>query len=185
MRNFFKKIILLILIITAYFQHATAQPLQKNRVIILSDIEADADDQQSFIRLLLYANAIDIKGMVATTSTHQKNNIYPQSIQKIVAAYAKVQPNLLKHEQGYPTASIDPSLFFDDNGKAYITYNSEPPENKSLYNGHRTIRLIEYDIATQKTVGDNKVIVNGGTDISFSTLLYYSAGSHAVHMAMR
>lgn len=61
---------------------------------------------------------------------------------------------------------IDPSLFFDDNGKVYITYNSDAPDNKPLYNGHRTIRLIEYDIATQKTIGDNKVIVNGGTDIS-------------------
>jgi alpha-N-arabinofuranosidase len=61
---------------------------------------------------------------------------------------------------------IDPSLFFDDNGKVYITYNSEAPDNKPLYDGHRTIRLIEYNIATQKTVGDNKIIVNGGTDIS-------------------
>ena len=61
---------------------------------------------------------------------------------------------------------IDPSLFFDDNGKVYITYNSDAPDNKPLYDGHRTIRLIEYDIATQKTVGDNKIIVNGGTDIS-------------------
>lgn len=61
---------------------------------------------------------------------------------------------------------IDPSLFFDNNGKVYITYNSDAPDNKPLYNGHRTIRLIEYDIATQKTIGDNKIIVNGGTDIS-------------------
>jgi alpha-N-arabinofuranosidase len=61
---------------------------------------------------------------------------------------------------------IDPSMFFDDNGKIYITYNSDAPDNKPLYDGHRTIRLIEYDIATQTTVGDNKIIVNGGTDIS-------------------
>ncbi len=63
-------------------------------------------------------------------------------------------------------SGIDPSLFFDDNGKVYITYNSDPPDNKPLYNGHRTIRIIEYDIATQKTIGNNKIIVNGGTDIS-------------------
>jgi alpha-N-arabinofuranosidase len=61
---------------------------------------------------------------------------------------------------------IDPSMFFDDNDKVYITYNSDAPDNKPLYNGHRTIRLIEYDIETQKTVGDNKIIVNGGTNIS-------------------
>lgn len=61
---------------------------------------------------------------------------------------------------------IDPSLFFDDNGKAYIVYNSIPPEDKPLYNGHRTIRLIEYDITGKKIIGENKIIVNGGTDIS-------------------
>ncbi|MBS1654349.1 MAG: glycoside hydrolase family 43 protein [Bacteroidetes bacterium] len=61
---------------------------------------------------------------------------------------------------------IDPSLFFDDDGKAYITYNSIPPDNKALYDGHRTIRIIEYDVNKKITVGDNKIIVNGGTDIS-------------------
>jgi xylan 1,4-beta-xylosidase len=35
---------------------------------------------------------------------------------------------------------IDPSPFFDDNSKSYIIYNSIAPDNKLLYNGHRTIR---------------------------------------------
>lgn len=63
-------------------------------------------------------------------------------------------------------SGIDPSLFFDDNGKVYITYNSDPPDNKSLYEGHRTIRIIEYDVTAKKTIGNNKIIVNGGTDLS-------------------
>lgn len=61
---------------------------------------------------------------------------------------------------------IDPSLFFDDNDKVYIIYNSEAPDNKPLYEGHRTIRMIEYDIKNQKTVGSDKILVNGGTDLS-------------------
>jgi len=61
---------------------------------------------------------------------------------------------------------IDPSIFFDDDGKAYITYNSDPPDNRSLYDGHRTIRIITYDIAAQQTIGDNQIIVNGGVDIT-------------------
>lgn len=61
---------------------------------------------------------------------------------------------------------IDPSIFFDDNGKVYIVYNSIPPDNKSLYDGHRTIRIIEYNIQREATNGDNKIIINGGTDIS-------------------
>jgi alpha-N-arabinofuranosidase len=61
---------------------------------------------------------------------------------------------------------IDPSLFFDDDGKAYIVYNSIPPDNKSLYNGHRTIRMNEFDYRNLKVKSDNKILVNGGVDIT-------------------
>jgi xylan 1,4-beta-xylosidase len=60
---------------------------------------------------------------------------------------------------------IDPSLFFDED-KAYIIYNSDPPENKSLYSGHRTIRMYEFDPVNLKVVGEEKILVNGGVDLS-------------------
>ena len=44
---------------------------------------------------------------------------------------------------------IDPSLDFVDD-KAYVTYNSEPPNNSSLYDGHRTIRMYEFEVKTMK-----------------------------------
>ena len=40
----------------------SAKKNQHHRVIILTDIEADPDDTQSLVRLLLYSNQIDIKG---------------------------------------------------------------------------------------------------------------------------
>lgn len=83
---------------------ANAQQEPKNRVIVLTDIEADADDTQSLIRLLLYSNDIDIKGLIATTSVHQKTWIVPESIQKIISVYNKVLPNLRKHDPAYPDA---------------------------------------------------------------------------------
>jgi alpha-N-arabinofuranosidase len=61
---------------------------------------------------------------------------------------------------------IDPSLFFDDNGKAYIVYNSYAPDNKPQYDGHRTIRMYEVDLATGQTKGEEITLVNGGSDIS-------------------
>lgn len=79
-----------------------AQPAQKNRVIILSDIEADPDDTQSFVRLFLYANEIELKGLVATTSVWQKTKVAPGSINRIIHAYGKVLPNLKKHDPRYP-----------------------------------------------------------------------------------
>jgi alpha-N-arabinofuranosidase len=60
---------------------------------------------------------------------------------------------------------IDPSFFFDDNGKAYIINNGSP-EGTPLYEGHRAIWIQEFDIAKGQLTGPRKIIVNGGVDIS-------------------
>src|SRR6188474_401490 len=80
-----------------------AQIDKKQRVLVLTDIEADPDDTQSLIRFLLYCNQWDVEGLIATTSIHQQARVAPESILKVLDAYKKVQPNLLKHEKGYPT----------------------------------------------------------------------------------
>ena len=69
--------------------------------MVLTDIEADPDDAQSMVRFLTYSNQWDIEGLIATTSIHQKTRVAPESIDKILRAYGKVQPNLLKHEKGF------------------------------------------------------------------------------------
>ena len=61
--------------------------------------------------------------------------------------------------------AIDPSFFFDDDGKAYVV-NNGPPEGTPLYNGHRAIWMQEFDIAGKRMVGPRKLIVNGGVDLS-------------------
>ena len=94
----------MMLLLIFFFQSLSAPAYQKNRVIILTDIEADPDDTESLVRLLLYSNVIDIKGFIATTSTHQRTKVYPESIKRVIQAYGKVQPNLNKHEAGYPDA---------------------------------------------------------------------------------
>ncbi|HEY5218248.1 MAG TPA: glycoside hydrolase family 43 protein, partial [Gemmatimonadaceae bacterium] len=60
---------------------------------------------------------------------------------------------------------IDPSLFFDDNGRAYVVNNGEPI-GPPLYQGHRAIWMQEYDIAHKTMIGPRKLIVNGGVDLS-------------------
>jgi xylan 1,4-beta-xylosidase len=60
---------------------------------------------------------------------------------------------------------IDPSLFFDDDGRAWIVNNGPPPENKSLYNGHRAIWMQEFDPVARKLVGPREIKVNGGAAI--------------------
>jgi alpha-N-arabinofuranosidase len=62
---------------------------------------------------------------------------------------------------------IDPSIFFDDNGKAYIVHNDAPDKGKELYNGHRVIKIWEYDIENDQVIpGTDKIIVDGGVDIT-------------------
>lgn len=81
-----------------------SQSALKSRVIILTDIENEPDDTQSLVRLLLYSNNFDIKGIIATTSVHLKTRVHPESIDKIILTYGKVQSNLIKHEPGFPDA---------------------------------------------------------------------------------
>jgi alpha-N-arabinofuranosidase len=61
---------------------------------------------------------------------------------------------------------IDPSFFFDENGKAYLVNNGPPPAKVSLYDGHRALWMQEFDVKSQTLVGERKIIVNAGTDIS-------------------
>jgi xylan 1,4-beta-xylosidase len=59
---------------------------------------------------------------------------------------------------------IDPSLFFDDDGKAYLVHNGPPP-GTPLYEGHTAIWIHEFDARTL-TAGDKKLLVNGGVDLA-------------------
>ncbi|MCC9654297.1 nucleoside hydrolase-like domain-containing protein [Rhodopirellula halodulae] len=81
--------------------HASAD---NPRLFVLTDIENEPDDAMSMVRLLVYANQIDIEGLAATTSVHQQRRVAPDRIRKIVKAYGEVRDNLEKHEAGYPTA---------------------------------------------------------------------------------
>ena len=60
---------------------------------------------------------------------------------------------------------IDPSFFFDDDGKSYVV-NNGPPIGTPLYQGHRAIWIQEFDASSQKLTGPRSVIVNGGVDLS-------------------
>lgn len=84
--------------------HVSASSPEKARVIVLTDIENEPDDAMSLVRFLTYSNQWDVEGLVATTSVHQKHKLATWRIREIVGAYAEVQPNLLKHESGYPSA---------------------------------------------------------------------------------
>ena len=155
-----------------------AQTEQKHRVIILTDIEADPDDTQTMIRLLLYANVIDIKGLIATTSVHQKARVAPESVDKIITAYGKVHSNLLKHEKGYPLADDLRKLLTqglaeygmggvgkgkDSPGSDWIIKvleeNDERPLWISVWGGANTLAQALYKISNTKSSSEVKRLV--------------------------
>ncbi|MGE6353945.1 glycoside hydrolase family 43 protein [Flavobacterium sp. NPDC079362] len=73
---------------------------------------------------------------------------------------------------------IDPDIFFDDDGKVYITHNGPPPNNISIHDGHRAIYMFEYDLAKQKITGEPKLVINGGTDMAIKPV--WIEGPHII-----
>lgn len=62
---------------------------------------------------------------------------------------------------------IDPSMFFDEDGKAYVVHNDAPDAGKELYSGHRVIKIWDYDLEKDQVIaGTDKIIVDGGVDIT-------------------
>jgi alpha-N-arabinofuranosidase len=72
---------------------------------------------------------------------------------------------------------IDPSLFFDDDGTAYIL-NNGPPEGTPRYEGHRAIWIQQFDTAGLRTVGPRRVLVDGGVDPSTNPI--WIEGPHII-----
>jgi hypothetical protein len=105
MNNYVKILILLCLISNACntFDQNT-KVSEKPRVIATSD--GEIDDQCSMVRFLLYANEWDIEGIITSSSQyhwHGHRWVGDDWIQPYLDAYAKVHPNLVKHDSGYPT----------------------------------------------------------------------------------
>ncbi|MGA2118030.1 MAG: nucleoside hydrolase-like domain-containing protein [Bryobacteraceae bacterium] len=74
------------------------------RLIVISDIGNEPDDQMSLVRLLLYSNELDMEALIATTSTWQKSAVHPQTMLTLIQAYGAARPNLLLHAKGWPAA---------------------------------------------------------------------------------
>ncbi|MFA9391128.1 MAG: glycoside hydrolase family 43 protein [Prolixibacteraceae bacterium] len=113
-------------------------------------------------------------GVYAPGITYNPNN---DTFYMIVTAFSGGLGNIVvktkdpKEGWGEPIKlkfnGIDPSIFFDDNGKGYIVHNDAPDQGTELYNGHRVIKIWDYDVENDQVVeGSSKIIVNGGVDLS-------------------
>ena len=64
---------------------------------------SDPDDVQSMVRFLLYANAFEVEGLIASAGTFA-NVARKQHILDMLALYDQVDENLRRHDGRYPTA---------------------------------------------------------------------------------
>ncbi len=115
---------------------ASAEPPTKPRLLVLTDIGGDPDDQQSMIRLMLYANEFEMEGLIASaagTPGELKEAVTKKHlIREIVEAYGRVRDNLAHHANGYPTAeellgrirSGNPHRGFENIGEGHDTEGS-------------------------------------------------------------
>lgn len=81
---------------------------EHRRLCVLTDIGGDPDDQQSMVRLMVYANEFQIEGLIASASGTpgelKKAVTRPDLIREIVSAYRQVRSNLVRHAEGWPNA---------------------------------------------------------------------------------
>jgi hypothetical protein len=126
------------LCIPANCQPPTTSPV-KPRLVVLTDIGGDPDDQQSMIRLMVYANEFEIEGLIATASGTRgelKTRVTrPDLIGEIVDAYEQVLPNLQKHASGWPAAESLRSNIKSGNPnreRAFIGENHDTQGSKHL-----------------------------------------------------
>jgi len=138
MKKLFNAVIILFLTSLTWI-FAQAKP-DKHRVIVLTDIENEPDDAMSMVRFLTYSNQWDVEGLIATTSTHQRNKTASSRIRHIVSAYGQVRDNLLKHEAGYPDTTYLKSVIKD----ALSTYGmTGVGENKDSEGSEWIIKVVD------------------------------------------
>jgi len=56
--------ILILLLVLGFYSTSTAE-IEKSRVIVLTDISNEPDDEESMVRFLVYANEYDVEGLIA------------------------------------------------------------------------------------------------------------------------
>ena len=97
-----KHAFMIVLAAVVLTSQAFADP-QRPRVVVLTDITNEPDDEESLVRFLVSCSDYNVEAMIATTSTWLRKNVRPEKIRAQVRAYRKVYPNLIKHDSRYPS----------------------------------------------------------------------------------
>src|SRR3954451_12619767 len=99
------RIWIVVLICTLSSVARADSPNTKPRLIVLTDISNEPDDEESLVRLLVYSNEYDLEGLIATTSVWLRDKTRADLIRRDIEAYGQVRDNLSQHAPGFPSAA--------------------------------------------------------------------------------
>ena len=140
-------LLLILLSIPCYSQYdsSVVRPT-KPRLLVLTDIGGDPDDQQSLVRLLTYANEFRIEGLLATSRLAHGYDTRPEQIELLIRDYALVYDSLRHHAEDYPSPDSlqtrvksglgDPSKLgagWDTQASRWIIEVAERPDDHPLW----------------------------------------------------
>lgn len=75
----------------------------KPRIVVMTDIGGDADDEQSLVRFLLYSCDFRVEGLLTGFGWGLQENTRPDLLRNGVAAYGEVVDRLREHRGDYPS----------------------------------------------------------------------------------
>jgi len=137
---------------------------ERPRLAVLTDIGGDPDDQQSMVRLMVYANEFELELLLASaagTPGELKVAVTkPELIRQIVDAYGAVLPNLKRHATGWPEAADLRARIVSGNpqrGRAHIGAGHDTEGSRAL------LARIEAGTAARPL---NVTVWGGQTDLS-------------------
>ncbi len=87
-------------------------PDAKTRVINITDLLADPDDEQSLVRMLVTSDQIELEGIIVSTSCFRpyQDQSAMDRLNKITDAYGEALPNLQIHSSSYPSVEYIKSI---------------------------------------------------------------------------
>lgn len=132
------------------------------RLLVLTDIGGDPDDQQSMRRLMLYTNEFQIEGLIASASGTPGEVgsaiVRPELIRDIVDDYEVARVNLVQHATGYATADALRNVIKSGNPNRGVT---NVGAGKSTAGSNHIINRVD---ASQETL--HVSIWGGATDLA-------------------
>ena len=107
MKKYLNPVIILIVLLMAC--SSLWSQTEKPRLIVLADMGNEPDEMQQMMQSLMYANVIDIEGLISVTGIHlhpekprpYRSVTHPELFYKLIDGYEKVWANLHRHADGW------------------------------------------------------------------------------------